>query len=131
MLKHVVVGLTVALLVSSSAFGTLIQGQTMAIGTSNTMQLIGADASGSWNQNLVVDLTQEGEGSGLMLARTYMTGSSYHIGGLTSLTGLLGGSHIGLGSALGTSSLLLPSMTVTSADALLARARLNSLLLGL
>ena len=131
MFKQVLTGLAIALLVSSSAFGVLIQGQGTSIGTSNTMQLIGAEQEGSWNQNLVVDLTQEGSGSGTMLVRTYITNRSSNIGGLNLGTGLLGGSHIGLGSALGTNTLLLPSMAATSADALLARARLNSLMLGL
>ncbi len=127
MVKYVVICLIVALGVSSSALGSLIQGQTFSIGSSGAMQLLQGDQSGSYSQNLSIDLTQEGEGgTGFAVAQTFLSSRFSNIGMSTS--GLLGTNHVGLGSALGGSSLLLPS--TMSADALLARARLNSLLLG-
>lgn len=128
MLKHVVVCFTLVLLVGASAQGSILQGQNVAIGTGNAIQLVQqAQQNAQGTQNVFIDLTQESEGgSGLMLARAYTFGFTGQIGGL-GVSSLLGVSQIGLIRNLSAGSLLIPS--AGGAQALLMRARLNSLLL--
>jgi hypothetical protein len=128
MLRQVVVCITLALLVSASAQGSIDQGQGFSIGAANMVNLVQEGQSAQWNQNLVIDLTQSSDGgSGLMLARVNSVGFSGVIGGGLGLSSLLGVSQAGMIPALGASSLLIPS--VGSANTLIAQARLNSLLL--
>ena len=128
MFKQVVVYISVALLFSSSALGAITQGQTLAIGSGNAIHLAQGQQSGHWSQDLAIDLTQEGEGgSGFMLAKAYTFGSTHQVGSVWGVAGALGVNRIGALSMLGTGSLLAPA--VGSTNAMLARARLNSLLL--
>lgn len=127
MLKQVVVCITLVLLVGASAQGSILQGQNVSIGTGNAIHLAQEQHNAQGTQNLSIDLTQENEGgSGLMLAKAYTFGFTGQIGGL-GVSGLLGVSQIGLIPNLSAGSLLIPS--AGGAQALLARARLNSLLL--
>jgi len=130
MFKDVGVSLLIALLVGSSAAGGLLQlDQATSIGTGNALHLAQGQQNSQWSQDLVVDLTQSGDGeSGLMLARVTSFGSSDQLGGWGT-TGLLAGTAAGATPGLRTSSLLLPAVGAQT-NAFLARARLNSLLLA-
>jgi len=128
MLRQVVVCITLVLLVSASAQGSIDQWQGFSIGTGEAIHLAQGEQTAHWSQNLTIDMTQEGDGgSGLMLASAYALGSTRQIGIGGGLTGLLGVSRVRAASTLGAGTLLMPS--AGGANALLARARLNSLLL--
>jgi hypothetical protein len=129
MFKEVGVSILAVLLIGSSALGSVLQqGQITSIGTSNTVHLAQGQQNSQWAQDLVIDLTQSGDGeSGLMLASVYTFGSSHPFGGW-GVSGLLAATAVGVTPGLRTSSLLLPAVG-GSVNAVLARARLNSLLL--
>jgi len=128
MLKYGVVCVSIALLISCSALGAINQGQTVAIGTGNTVHLLQSDQNSHWSQNLTVNLTQEGEGgTGLISTTAFVSSPGSSIGSALGAASLLGATHLHSTTMLGAGSLLMPS--ATSANALLARARLNSLLL--
>ena len=128
MLRQAVIGITLALLVSVSAQGSIDQGQGLSIGTANTIDLIRGSQNAQWSQNLTVQLIQgDDTGSGLVLAKAYSFGFTGAVGGTLGLSSLLGVGQVGMIPTLGAGSLLIPS--AGSASGLLAQARLNSLLL--
>ncbi len=129
MFKEVGVSILVALLISSSVLGGVLQqNQITSIGTGNAVHLAQGQQNSQWAQDLVIDLTQSSNGeSGLMLANVYAFGSSHQFGGW-GVSGLLAATAVGVTPGLRTSSLLLP-VAGGSVNAVLARARLNSLLL--
>jgi hypothetical protein len=129
MFKEVGVSILAVLLIGSSALGGVLQqDQIASIGTSNTVHLAQGQQNSLWAQDLVIDLTQSGDGeSGLMVANVYAFGSSHEFGGW-GVSGLLAATAVGVTPGLRTSGLLLPTVG-GSVNAVLARARLNSLLL--
>jgi hypothetical protein len=122
--------MTVLLIGSSALGGVLQQGQITSIGTGNTVHLAQGQQNAQWTQDLVIDLTQGNEGgSGLMLAKVTTFGFSHEFGGLGASSLLAAtATAIGVTPNLAATSLLLPAVG-GSANAVLARARLNSLLL--
>jgi len=129
MFKAVGVSLMAVLLIGSSGLGGVLQqGQITSIGTGNTVHLAQGQQNAQWTQDLVIDLTQGNEGgSGLMLAKVTTFGFSHDLGGLGA-SSLLAATAIGVTPNFAATSLLLPAVG-GSANAVLARARLNSLLL--
>ena len=135
MLKRVVVSVVVALLVSSSAFASISQVQGFSIGNTNLIQLTQGQQNGQSVQDLIVELNQEGTGTGLTVASAYLFSFGGQVGtgqvgtGLVG-TGLLGARQIVAPPVLGVSGVGLPLVAGAGANALLMRARLNSLLLS-
>ena len=135
MLKRVVVSVVVALLVSSSGLASISQAQGFSIGNTNLIQLTQGQQNGQSVQDLIVELNQEGTGTGLTVASAYLFSFGGQVGtgqvgtGLVG-TGLLGARQIVAPPVLGVSGVGLPLVAGAGANALLMRARLNSLLLS-
>ena len=140
MLKRVVVSVVVALLVSSSGLASISQAQGFSIGNTNLIQLTQGQQNGQSVQDLIVELNQEGTGTGLTVASAYLFSFGGQVGtgqvgtGLVGTglvgTGLLGARQIVAPPVLGVSGVGLPLVAGAGANALLMRARLNSLLLS-
>jgi hypothetical protein len=128
MFKTTVVSVVLTLAVSSSALGGIIQGQDFAIGTANAIHLLQDQQGATSAQNLLVDITQDTSGGGVAVVSAHVFGVTGEVGGTWGASGLLTASRLGVSPVVGAGSLLLPG--TTNVNALLARARLNSLLLG-
>jgi hypothetical protein len=128
MFKTTVVSVVLTLAVGSSALGGIIQGQDFAIGTANAIHLLQDQQGASSAQNLLVDITQDTSGGGVAVVSAHVFGVTGEVGGVWGASGLLAASRLGVSPVLGAGSLLVPG--TTNVNALLARARLNSLLVG-
>lgn len=128
MSKRVVVSVVVALLVSSSAFASIAQVQGFSIGNTNLVNLTQGQQNGQSTQDLIIELNQSGTGLGLTVASAHLFSFGGQVGTGLGTTGLLGAYPVGVTAGFGVSGVLMPSMA--SANALLMRARLNSLLLA-
>jgi len=126
MLKTAAVSVVLALAVSTSALGGIIQGQDFAIGTANVINLLQGQQSATSAQNLLIDITQDTSGGGVAVVSAHVFGVTGEVGGAWGASGLLAASRLGVSPVLGAGSLLIPG--TTNVNALLARARINSLL---
>jgi hypothetical protein len=127
MCKLIAVSVALALLASSNALGVIIQGQDFAIGTTNGIHLNQGQQGANSAQDLLIDINQSTDGGGLSIISARVIGVTGQIGGAWGASSLLGTSQLGLNPVLGNGVSLVPGAASTSM--LLARARLNSLLL--
>lgn len=104
-MKAVLFSLVLVLVTSFGAFGSILQDQVFNVGSANSIHLIHGIQNADSTQNLVIDLSQVGSGSGLTVASVNVLGRTTQFGGL----GLLGSS-----SLLGTSSLHASALLGTS-----------------
>jgi hypothetical protein len=106
-MKLTVCTAVLVLLAGSNAFGITIQNQVFNIGSVNGIDLTQGMQSAQSNQNLTIDLSQIGSGSGLMAANVSLLGITGQTGGLFGGSSLLGISSLGVHPMLGTTGLLL------------------------
>ncbi|HNY78307.1 MAG: hypothetical protein RBS72_04010 [Sedimentisphaerales bacterium] len=126
------------LLAGSGAFGITIQNQVFNVGSANTIDLTQGIQSASSAQNLTIDLSQVGNGSGLSMANVSLHSVSGQMGalfgtpsllgtsGLLGTPSLLGSGLIGLNPIVGTGGLTMPLGALGS----LQMAQLRAQLLG-
>jgi hypothetical protein len=127
MFKSIMVSMVVALAVSSSAWGGIVQGQDFAIGTANAIELLQGQQNSTSTQDLLIDISQDTSGGGLAIASAHVVGITSEIGGALGASGLLATSRLGTSPLLGVGGALIPG--AGSVNMALARARLNSLLI--
>jgi hypothetical protein len=99
MSKIIVCSMALLFLTGSAAFGGILQGQNWGVGVNNDIFLQESQQNGQSAQNVLINLSQQTEGAGVVFAQANLTSSSHQFGG-----GLLGGGLLGSG-LLGTSSL--------------------------
>ena len=127
MFRTIAVSAVLALVVSSGASGSIIQAQDFAIGTANAIHLLQGQQNTTSAQDLLIDITQDTSGGGLAVVSAHVFGVTGEIGGTWGGSGLLAASRLGgMSPILGAGTLLVPH--AMNANMLLARARLNSLL---
>ena len=127
MFKSITVSVVVALVVGSSAWGGIIQGQDLAVGTANAIHLLQGQQDAHSAQNLLIDISQDTSGGGLAVVSAHVFGVTGEIGGTWGASGLLAVSRLGASPLLGVGGALIPG--AGSVNMALARARLNSLLI--
>jgi hypothetical protein len=127
MFKSIMIAMVLALAVSSSAWGGIIQGQDFAIGTANAIHLLQGQQNSTSAQDLLIDISQDTSGGGLAVVSAHVLGVTGEIGGAWGASGLLAASRLGANPLLGVGGALIPG--AGSVNMALARARLNSLLI--
>jgi len=119
-----------ALMVGSSAFGGILQGQGFSIGTDNMIHLTQGDQSGQSAQNLTINMSQSTEGTGLALISASVYGVSSQGGSGLGALGLIDVGRLHVVSVGGLGGAVAPIVPLAgSATLQLAKARLNGFLL--
>ncbi len=75
----------VVLMLASASWGSILQGQGFAIGTDNMIHLTQGETNGSSTQNLLIDLNQSSEGTGLAMIGASAYGVTSQSGGVGAL----------------------------------------------
>lgn len=134
--KWIACSAVLVLLAGSGAFGITIQNQVFNVGSANTIDLTQGIQSASSAQNLTIDLSQIGSGSGLTMANVSLMSVSGQMGGLFGTTGLLGTPSllgtglIGLNPIVGTGGLTMPLGALGSLQMMQLRAQMLGQLLA-
>ncbi len=122
----------VVLMVGSTSWGGILQGQGFAIGTDNMIHLAQGDQSGQSSQDLLIDISQNTEGTGLAMVSASAYGVTQQGGANLGALGLIGVGRVNavsVGGGLGV--VAAPIVPLAGMAGLqLAKARLNGLLLG-
>jgi hypothetical protein len=128
--KWIACSAVLVLLAGSGAFGVTIQNQVFNVGSANTIDLTEGIQSASSAQNLTIDLSQVGNGSGLTMANVSLMSVSGQMGGLFGTPSLLGTGLIGLNPIAGTAGLTMPLGALGSLQMAQMRAQLLGQLLA-
>jgi len=131
MSRRIAVSVVLVLVVGSSAFGSLLQGQGYALGTDNMIHLTQGDQAGQSSQNLLIDMSQSAEGSGLAMISASAYGVSSQGGSGLGALGMIGVGRVHAVSIGGLGGSVMPVAPLAggSATLQLAKARLNALTL--
>lgn len=130
MSRRIAVFVVLTLMAGSSAFGGILQGQGYAVGTDNMIHLTQGDQSAQSSQDLVIDISQNVEGTGLALVSGYAYSISSQRGSGLGALGLIGVGQIHVISVGGLGGVIAPAMPgASSATLQLAQARLNGIML--
>ncbi len=127
--KWIVCSVVLALL-AGPAFGITIQNQVFNVGSVNGIDLTEGLQSAASTQNLTIDLSQVGSGSGLSMANVSLLSVTGQMGGLLPVAPLVGTGIIGLHPIAGTAGLTLPLGALGSLQMAQMRAQLFGQLLA-
>lgn len=93
MLRIVLCAMALLLLTGSGAFASILQGQSWGIGVNNDVQLLHSQQSGQSSQNVLISLSQNTNGPGLVVSQAAVSTSNRQFG-----SGLIGGGLLGASS---------------------------------
>lgn len=114
----------ILVLLAGPAFGITIQNQVFNVGSANTIDLTHGIQSATSVQNLTIDLSQIGSGSGLTTANVSLLSVTGQMGGLFGASSLLETGLLGLHPIVGTTGLTLPLGALGSLQMAQMRAQL-------
>jgi len=128
MSKHRTVSIIIVVLtLASVSWGSILQGQGFAVGTDNMIHLTQGEANGHSSQNLLIDMSQSSEGTGLSMIGASAYGMTSQNGGIGAL-GQISVSRVHTVSRSGLHAIATPIVPVSGITGLaLAQARLAGL----
>ena len=129
-MKWIACSIVLALLAGPSAFGITIQNQVFNVGSVNGIDLTQGIQNAASTQNLTIDLSQIGSGSGLSMANVSLLSVTGQMGVLLPAAPLAGTGIVGLHPIVGTTGLMLPLGSLGSLQMAQMRAGLIGQLLA-
>jgi hypothetical protein len=121
MFKITSVSIVLVLLIGSIAPGGIVQDQVMAVNAANGLNLLQSQESGNSSQNVIISITQDGDGIGMAFGSAHMVGLTSQLAGFSALSSLMSVGHGLIVSA---------SISPLASNALADQARLQLLMLS-